>query len=97
MLAAMCRGRAARLGMLLWPTDAVPGLLPVARGACNKLRTDAATSHLKLLISPAPPCHLCVCICCCVCRGEEGQSAFEYLMAHGARYNQTEAPGDSHK
>lgn len=22
------------------------------------------------------------------CRGEEGRSAFEYLMAHGARYNQ---------
>jgi hypothetical protein len=22
------------------------------------------------------------------CRGEEGASCFEYLMAHGARYNQ---------
>jgi hypothetical protein len=22
------------------------------------------------------------------CRGEEGRSCFEYLMAHGARYNQ---------
>jgi hypothetical protein len=23
-----------------------------------------------------------------LCRGEEGVSCFEYLMAHGARYNQ---------
>lgn len=25
---------------------------------------------------------------CWPCRGEEGRPCFEYLMAHGARYNQ---------
>jgi hypothetical protein len=33
--------------------------------------------------------HGCICVVpASFCRGEEGASCFEYLMAHGARYNQ---------